>query len=179
MDYELPQEAIKIIKSIEKDVGGRNALETLLVCAGGKPGDKISFLASPKKIRKFGNYLSKLKEIVPYLDFVSNGLGEIIYFNKNLATREVAEEVAHIFEKNLEGSDIVGVFYGYPICCIDAFINDRANGFFPATEHLWCGPDCRKSKTIQQNNYRIVRKYAPDLEKYLTPGFNLTRFYKF
>ncbi len=149
---ELPKNAIELIKETLLKIPKRKTYELLLVSAGVKPGDKIERL-TPKESRNFfKKQLESLKEIIPEINYITDSIGEIIYFNEDITTKELALECKNIFEKNLNGQVEAGLFYGYPInCCIQSCVKHEDNmTFHEYTEHLWCKPDCEESKKMQR-----------------------------
>lgn len=173
MDYELycttlPNKVIEIINEIEQLIAPREALETLLVCAGGKPGDKIEWLRPDEKIQIFNEKINAIKKIMPNIQSINDRIGEVIYFNTKQTTIDKAKRAATIFEKNLDASIEVGLFYGYDQCCTNADKDMTGiREFIKGTEHFWCKSDCESSIKIQENNYRIVKTNIPEFKEYL------------
>ncbi|HLE06562.1 MAG TPA: hypothetical protein VI790_04355 [Candidatus Nanoarchaeia archaeon] len=173
MDYELycitlPNKVIEVITEIENQIAPREALETLLVCAGGKPGDKIEWLRPDDKIQLFNKKINKIKKILPNVQSINDRIGEVIYFNDKQTTIETAKRMAVIFEENLDASIEVGLFYGYDHCCTQTDKNmTGTREFTPGTEHFWCKSDCESSIKIQENNYKIIKNNIPEFKEYL------------
>lgn len=170
----LPIKVIETINEIEQLIAPREALETLLVCAGGKPGDKIEWLRPDEKIQIFNEKINTIKKVMPNIQSINDKIGEVIYFNTKQTTIDKAKRVATIFERNLEASIEVGLFYGYDHCCTNADSNMTGiREFTKGTEHFWCKSDCDSSKKIQENNYKIVKTNIPEFKGYLDNFGNL------
>jgi len=91
--------------------------------------------------------------------------GQIMYYNTLIVSQELALKVKALFEgKASKDYDYcVGVFYGYPRCCINANINGSGmKKFCPYTEHFWCTPNCKESKKIALKFKNTVKENFPE-----------------
>jgi len=72
-----------IISNIKKVINRmpREGLELLLVYSGVKPGDKIEWMHTEKERLWFENRVKSLSKYNESLDYVIDGLGEVVYFN--------------------------------------------------------------------------------------------------
>ena len=66
-------------------------------------------------------------------------------------------------EQIIRGTYALGKYFGYPDCCIKAFIEGSADTPRPYTEHRWCSPNCSESLIIQKSYKEMLNKFLPDL----------------
>ena len=67
-------------------------------------------------------------------------------------------------KENILGTTALGRYFGYPDCCIEAYIMGSKGEVFDYTEHRWCHPNCTESKHLQELYKNSLQGIIPDLE---------------
>lgn len=166
MNYTKPsEETLEIIKQII-DITPRTGLEVLLVKTTVKTGDAID-----KEERNSDYIINSIKELrIKNID-----KEEVFYYHNGRVPEKITnilkddnESIKSKIEIKLGGikiknmSEVMGVFYGYPNCCIKAYQkNEHIKEFMPGTEHLWCKKNCEESLKLQKTYIRVVNELLP------------------
>ena len=66
-------------------------------------------------------------------------------------------------EQIIKGIFTLGKYFGYPECCINAYIEHSADKTYPYTEHVWCSPNCIESLNLQRSYKDSIKQFLPDL----------------
>ncbi len=113
---------------------------------------------------------SEVKDIKKILnhDYPHFGLK---YHNTNIS-RQIIEDAKQYCstgiskespEEIINGTIALGRYFGYPDCCIIAFLDDTSINPQPYTEHKWCILDCAESLKLQELYRQTIHELFPEI----------------
>lgn len=82
----------------------------------------------------------------------------------------IPKKILSLIKEKYNGITL-GFYFGYPDCCIEAHMYNKAGPIKPYTEHKWCAPDCSASIKLQEIYEYTLRILFPSHLK-LGPCFN-------
>ncbi|MHA1370475.1 MAG: hypothetical protein ACTSRA_12280 [Promethearchaeota archaeon] len=127
-----------------------------------KPGDKAYWYNGPDGFNWFLSQIIKLSNVGVNIDYFINIHGDVFYYHKRLVTAEQIETICEVYELDIDGSYVHGIFYGFPECCVRAYIEgSNIQRFYPGTERFWCRPDCPASIKLRKVYRKAVMKNLP------------------
>ena len=175
---KLPENILQIIRDFIPQAP-KTGLEILLtISSGSKIGDVIDILNYQQIGKLTIKTIKLLKELKANIDYriinKSNTLEELIFFNPLLINQELLEKVTNTIYSSTSNDEIIGQFYSFPQCCINAYLKNNGTTTHPYTEHVWCKTNCKKSIRLGNIYHKTVIKNIPEYE-YLIYKFNKLR----